>query len=73
MIAKEEAGRKESVETALERMEVVEVSEARGMGLTHLWEWMRVRARTCWTRTVRACLGPNVLKMTRGLVVATDA
>lgn len=35
MIAKEEVDRKESVETAVVRMEAVEVSEERGTDLTH--------------------------------------
>lgn len=34
MIAKEEVGRKESVERAVARMEAVEVSEERGKGST---------------------------------------
>lgn len=73
MIAKEEVGKKESVETAVARMEVVEASEEHGTGSTQSWVWMKVRVRTCWTKMVRACLGPNVSKMMRGLVVMMDA
>ena len=72
-IAKEEVGRKESVERAVARMEVVEVSEERGKGSTELWVWMKSRVRMCWTKMVRGCLGPNVSKMMRGLGVVTDA
>lgn len=37
MIAKEEVGRKESVERAVARMEVVEVLEERDTGSIDLW------------------------------------
>lgn len=73
MTAKEEVGRKESVGTGVARMEVVEELEERGTGSTRLWVWMKVRVRMCWTKMVRACLGPNVSKMMRGHVVVTDA
>lgn len=73
MIAKEEVGRRESVQTAVVKMEVVEGLEERGTGSIQIWVWMRVRVRTCWTKTVRACLEPNVSKTMRGLVAVTDA
>ena len=72
MTAKEEVGRKVSAETEVARMEVVEASEEHGMGSTQLWGWMMVRVRMCWTKMVRASLGPNVSKRTRGVVVVTD-
>lgn len=73
MIAKEEVGRKESVEMAVARSEEVEELERHDTGLKWLWVWMRVCVQTCWTKMVRACLGPNVSKMRKGLVVVMDA
>ena len=72
MTAKEEVGRKVSAETAVARTEVVEASEEHGTGSTLLWGWMMVRVRMCWTKMVKASLGPNVSKRTRGVVVVTD-
>ncbi len=66
-------GRKESVETAVARREVVEVSEERGTGSIQSWVWTEIHVGTCWTKMVRACLGPNESKMMKGLVVMTDA
>lgn len=68
-----EVGRKESFETAVAWLEVVEVSEARGTGLRQYLVWMKVRVRMCWMKMVKVCLGQNVLKMMRGHVVETDA
>ncbi len=73
MIAMEEVGRKASAEMEVVRTEVVEVLGARGTGWTQVWVWTKGRVRTYWMKMVRACLGPNVSKMMRGLVVATDA
>lgn len=73
MIAREEVGRKASAETAVARMEVVEVLGERGTGSKQLWVWMKVRVKRCWTKLEKACLGPNVSKMMKGLVVVRDA
>ena len=72
MIAKEEVGRKVSAETAVARTEVVEALEEHGMGSRLLWAWMTIRVGMCWTKMVRASLGPNVSKRTKGVVVETD-